>query len=123
MPSRGRISAISQRGYCACLTTDTRALAVTLDFSRTRAQLFAKCSAAALVSNAMAKVRVAIVGGGIGGLACALSLCGRKGKERASNVEVTVYEAAPCVKSPAFAGPDGRSKFEEIGAGVRAGCA
>ena len=47
------------------------------------------------------KVRVAIVGGGIGGLACALSLAGRKGKERESNVEVTVYEAAPCVHAHA----------------------
>ena len=49
----------------------------------------------ASTNGAAPKIRVAIVGGGIGGLSCALSLAGRKGKERASNVEVTVYEAAP----------------------------
>ncbi|HYB29786.1 MAG TPA: FAD-dependent monooxygenase [Solirubrobacteraceae bacterium] len=44
--------------------------------------------------------RVAVVGGGIGGLAAARALCGR-------GIEVTIYEAAP--------------ELREIGAGVALG--
>ena len=38
------------------------------------------------------KIRVALAGGGIGGLTCALSLAGKKGQEISSNLEINIYE-------------------------------
>ncbi len=53
-------------------------------------------------------IRIAIVGGGIGGLACAVGLLGLNSKEKEKEkVDVHIFESAP--------------KFAEIGAGISVG--